>query len=134
MIILAYCFKAPLGEEPTDIPYIVNGLILREHPSYASYVFEQDPCSAGPAGVFDWKQVNSLDDHSLFLGLNYPIIANLKDAEAPNGEVVPFMRKNCVYTPYPWFYGNEFPKIFRCNLQADEIGRASCRERVCQYV
>ncbi|KAK1680937.1 hypothetical protein QYE76_041785 [Lolium multiflorum] len=48
------------------------------------------------------KQLNSLGDHSLFLGLNYPIRDNLKkrEANAPDGTLVPFMRKNCASTAY----------------------------------
>ena len=117
-----YCIEVPRGEQPPDVPYLVNGLNLRCYPPAASYVFEQDPCSAGPAGVIVWRQVNSLGDHSLFLGLNYPIIHNLKGSvyQAPKDPLVPFMRKNCVYTACARFHRNEYPKILRCNLQADE--------------
>ena len=117
-----YCIEVPRGEQPRDVPYLVNGLNLRCYPPAASYVFEQDPCSAGPAGVIVWRQVNSLGDHSLFLGLNYPIIHNLKGSvyQAPEDALVPFMRKNCVYTACARFHRNEYPKILRCNLQADE--------------
>ncbi|KAK1609790.1 hypothetical protein QYE76_033463 [Lolium multiflorum] len=97
------------AEVPHDIPYAANGLQLRQYPPVATYVFEQDPISlfvAARAGDFHWRQVNSLGDHSLFLGLNYPIIANLKkrESKAPDGTLVPFMRKNCVYTAYRKVY------------------------------
>jgi hypothetical protein len=113
------------AEVPPDIPYAANGLQLRQYPPVATYVFEQDPISlfvAARAGDFHWRQVNSLGDHSLFLGLNYPIIANLKkrESKAPDGTLVPFMRKNCVYTAYRKFLHNQYPKILRCNLQPDE--------------
>ena len=114
-----YCIEVPRGEQPPDVPYRVNGLNLRCYPPAASYVFEQDPCSAGPAGVIVWRQVNSLGDHSLFLGLNYPISHNLKGSVS-KGALFPFMRKNCVYTACARFHRNEYPKILRCNLQADE--------------
>ncbi|KAK1694889.1 hypothetical protein QYE76_011586 [Lolium multiflorum] len=113
------------AEVPHDIPYAANGLQLRQYPPVATYVFEQDPISlfvAARAGDFHWRQVNSLGDHSLFLGLNYPIIANLKkrESKAPDGTLVPFMRKNCVYTAYRKYLHNQYPKILRCNLQPDE--------------
>ncbi|KAK1667973.1 hypothetical protein QYE76_056132 [Lolium multiflorum] len=113
------------AEVPPDIPYAANGLQLRQYPPVATYVFEQDPISlfvAARAGDFHWRQVNSLGDHSLFLGLNYPIIANLKkrESKAPDGTLVPFMRKNCVYTAYRKYLHNQYPKILRCNLQPDE--------------
>ncbi|KAK1630615.1 hypothetical protein QYE76_004930 [Lolium multiflorum] len=83
------------AEVPPDIPYAANGLQLRQYPPVATYVFELDPLSTARAGDFLWRQVNSLGDHSLFLGLNYPIIANLKkrESKAPDGTLVPFMRK-----------------------------------------
>ncbi|KAK1650396.1 hypothetical protein QYE76_068201 [Lolium multiflorum] len=116
------------AEVPHDIPYAANGLQLRQYPPVATYVFEQDPISlfiAARAGDFHWRQVNSLGDHSLFLGLNYPIIANLKkrESKAPDGTLVPFMRKNCVYTAYRKYLHNQYPKILRCNLQPDEVLR-----------
>ncbi|KAK1649219.1 hypothetical protein QYE76_067024 [Lolium multiflorum] len=118
------------AEVPPDIPYAANGLQLRQYPPVATYVFEQDPISlfvAARAGDFHWRQVNSLGDHSLFLGLNYPIIANLKkrESKAPDGTLVPFMRKNCVYTAYRKYLHNQYPKILRCNLQPDEDGMRS---------
>ena len=85
------------GKQPDVIPYSENGLNLCQYPPAGVYVFEQDPRSLGPAGVFVWSQVNSLGNHSLFLGLNYPIIDNLKirKCKAPDGTLFPFMRKNC---------------------------------------
>ncbi|KAK1648278.1 hypothetical protein QYE76_066083 [Lolium multiflorum] len=119
------------AEVPHDIPYAANGLQLRQYPPVATYVFEQDPISlfvAARAGDFHWRQVNSLGDHSLFLGLNYPIIANLKkrESKAPDGTLVPFMRKNCVYTAYRKYLHNQYPKILRCNLQPDEAVTRCC--------
>ena len=110
------------AEVPPDIPYAANGLQLRQYPPVATYVFERDPISTGPTGVLVWRQVNSLGDHSLFLRLNYPIIANLKkrESKAPDDTLVPFMRKNCVYTAYRRFICNQYPNILRCNLQPDE--------------
>ncbi|KAK1695508.1 hypothetical protein QYE76_012205 [Lolium multiflorum] len=110
------------AEVPPDIPYAANGLQLRQYPPVATYVFELDPLSTARAGDFLWRQVNSLSDHSLCLGLNYPIIANLKkrESKAPDGTLVPFMRKNCVYTAYRNIRYNQYPKILRCNLQPDE--------------
>ena len=49
-----YCIEVPLGERPPDIPY--HGLNLRCYPPASSYVFEQDPCSAGPTGVLVWRR------------------------------------------------------------------------------
>ena len=106
------------AEVPPDIPYAANGLQLRQYPPVATYVFELDPLSTARAGDFLWRQVNSLSDHSLFLGLNYPIIANLKkrESKAPDGTLVPFMRKNCAYRR---FLCNQHPNILRCNRQPD---------------
>jgi hypothetical protein len=70
------------GEVPPYIPYAGNRFQLWQYPHVATYVFELDSISTAPAGVLVWRQVNSLGDHSLFLGLNYPIIANLKKREA----------------------------------------------------
>jgi hypothetical protein len=79
------------GKDYPDTPYSHNGLNLHQY--------------HGPTGFVVWKQVNSLGDHSVFLGLNYLITVNLKicDCQAPDGTLVPFMRKNCVYTSYRRF-------------------------------
>jgi hypothetical protein len=110
------------SKDRPDTPCALNGLNLHQYPAGDVYVFEQDPCSDGPVGFVVWKQVNSLGDHSLFLGLNYPITVNLKicDFQAPNGTLVPFMRKNCMYTSYRWFCKTGSPHIMRFNLQASE--------------
>jgi hypothetical protein len=102
------------GKDCLDTPCALNGLNLHQYPAGAVYVFEQDPCSNGPAGFVVWKQVNSLGDHSLFLGLNYQITINLKicDCQAPDGTLVPFMRKNCFYTSYQWFSQNSKPSHY----------------------
>ena len=55
IICTVYCIEVLRGEQPPDIPYLVNGLNLQRYPPAASYVFEQDPCSAGPAGVIVWR-------------------------------------------------------------------------------
>ena len=110
------------GKNHPKILYEKYGLNLSECPASAVYVFEKDPSFDGPAGLLVWRRVGSLSDHSLFLGLNYPIIHNLKGNvyQAPKGALVPFMRKNCVYTACARFHRNEYPKILRCNLQEDE--------------
>jgi hypothetical protein len=66
------------GKDRPDTPCALNGLNLHQYSASDVYVFEQDPYSDGPAGFVVWKQVNSLSDHTLFLGLNYPITVNLK--------------------------------------------------------
>ena len=118
IIVTEYGMGVAHGEEPHVIPYAANNLNLRQYPTSVVYVFKQDPSSAGPTGVFGWRQVNSLGDHSLFLRLNYPIKDNLNmhKGRAPDGTLVPFMRKNCVYTSYRWFRGIHHPQILRCNL------------------
>jgi hypothetical protein len=110
------------GKDRPDTPYAINGLNIHQYPVSDVYVFEQDPCSDGPAGFVVWKQVNSLGDHSVFIQFNYPIIANLKicDCQAPDGTLVPFMRKNCVYTSYRRFRKTVSPRIMRFSLQASE--------------
>ena len=45
---------------------------------YGCFVFEKDPSSVG-LGVFNWRRVYSLGNHSLFLGINYPIIQPIID-------------------------------------------------------
>ena len=45
---------------------------------YGCFVFEKDPNSVGP-GAFNWRRVYSLGNHSMFLGLNYPIIQPIID-------------------------------------------------------
>jgi hypothetical protein len=96
------------GKDCPDTPYSHNGLNLHQY--------------HGPTGFVVWKQVNSLGDHSVFLGLNYLITVNLKicDCQAPDGTLVPFMRKNCVYTSYRRFRKTVSPHIMRFNLQANE--------------
>ena len=49
-----------------------NAWGVRDIDGYGCFVFEKDPSSVGP-GVFNWRRVYSLGNHSLFLGLNYPI-------------------------------------------------------------
>jgi hypothetical protein len=95
-----YDIEVDHGKDPPNTLQAVNELNLCQYPVGAIYVFEQDPCLDGPVGFVIWKQVNSLGDLSLFLEINYPITVNLKisNREAPDGTLVPFMRKNCVYT------------------------------------
>ena len=100
---------------------LMAGLQLRQYPPITTYVFERDPIYTSPPGDLVSTQLNSLGDHSLFLGLNYPIMDNLKkrEANAPDGTLVPFMRKNCAYTAYRRFLCNQYPNILRCNRQPD---------------
>ena len=55
-----------------------NAWGVRDIDGYGCFVFEKDPSSVGP-GVFNWRRVYSLGNHSLFLGLNYPIIQPIID-------------------------------------------------------
>src|SRR3546814_3349612 len=43
----------------------------------------------------------------------------------------PVVRRPCGVTNLPWFIEAHLPHL---GLKKSEIGRASCRERVCQYV
>ena len=45
---------------------------------YGCFMFKKDPSSVGP-GVFNWRGVYSLDNHSMFLRLNYSIIQPIID-------------------------------------------------------
>jgi hypothetical protein len=117
-----YDIGVAYGKDHPDTPCALNGLNLHHYPASAIYIFEQDPFSDGSTGFVVWKQVNNLGDHSLFHGLNYPIIVNLKicECQAPDGTLVPFMQKNCVYTSYRRFRKTVSPHIMRFNLQASE--------------
>jgi hypothetical protein len=117
-----YDIEVDHGKDPPDTPHAVNGLNLCQYPVGVVCVFEQDPCSDGPIRFVIWKHVNCLGDHSLFLGINYPIIVNLNisNREAPHGTLVPFMRKNCFYTSEQQFCSSVKPHIMRFNLQANE--------------
>jgi hypothetical protein len=110
------------GKDRPDTPCALNGLNLHQYPAGDVYVSEHNPCSDGPAGFVVWKQVNSLGDHSLFLGINYPITVNLKicDCQALDGTLVFFMTKNCVYTSYRWFHKIVSPHIMCFKLHASE--------------
>ena len=55
-----------------------NAWGVRDIDGYGCIVFEKDPRSVGP-GVFNWRWVYSLGNHSMFLGLNYPIIQPIID-------------------------------------------------------
>ena len=81
------------------------------------------------------RQVRSLGDHSLFLGLNYPIIDNLRirGCLTPDGALTPFMRKNCVYKSYRWFCGTQYPYILCYNLQP-EVGELVGAIKIPTYV
>jgi hypothetical protein len=117
-----YNIEVDHGKDPSDTPYAVNGLNLCQYPVGVVYVFDQDPCSDGPVRFVIWKLVNSLGDHSLFLGINYLITVNLNisNLEAPDGTLVPFIRKNCVYTLEQLFCSSVKPRIMRFHLQANE--------------
>jgi hypothetical protein len=65
IIYTVYDIVVVRGKDHPDTPCILNGLNLRQFPADVVYVFEQDPCSDGPAGSLVWKQVNSLGGHSL---------------------------------------------------------------------
>jgi hypothetical protein len=113
-----YYIRVSHGKDRPNTPYALNGLNLHQYPAGDVYVFEQEPCPDRPAGFVVWKQVNSLGDHSVFLGLNYPITVNLKicDYQDPDGTLFPFMRKNCLYTSYRRFRKIVSPRIMRFNL------------------
>jgi hypothetical protein len=117
-----YDIEVDHGKDPPNTPHVVNGLNLCQYPVGDVYVFEQGPCLDGHVGFVVWKKVNSLSDHSLFLGINYLITVNLNmsNHEAPDGTLVPFMRKNCVYTSEQQFCSSVKPHIMRFNLQANE--------------
>ena len=72
---------------------------------YGCFVSEKDPNSIGPS-VFNWRQVYSLDNRSMFLGLNYPIIQPIIDNITDNdyrAMQLTFARGNYVYTSYHGF-------------------------------
>ena len=55
-----------------------NAWGVRDIDGYGCFVFEKDPSSVGP-GLFNWRRLYSLDNYSLFLRLNYPIIQPIID-------------------------------------------------------
>ena len=70
-----------------------------------------------------WFSIDSLGENSLFLGLNYPMIAK-GDPAAIGIMLLPFMISNCIYTsdiamiPYPG-YPNMRLDIGRFSLDDD---------------
>ena len=100
-----------------------NAWGVRDIDGYGCFVFEKDPSSVGP-GVFNWRRVYSLGNHSLFLGLNYPIIQPIIDhitGDDYRAMQLPFARGDCVYTSYHGFHESPYPEIRRHNLLPDNL-------------
>src|SRR4051812_45502106 len=90
-----------------------NAWGVRDIDGYGCFVFEKDPSSVGP-GVFNWKRVYSLNNHSLFLGLNYLIIQPIID-HIPGDDYcamqLPFAMGGCVYTSYMGFMNHHIQRF-----------------------
>ena len=87
------------------------------------FVFKKDPSSVGPS-VFNWRRVYNLGNHSLFLGLNYPIIRPIIDHifdDDYRATELPFARGNRVYTSYNGFHESPYPEIRRHSLLPDNL-------------
>ena len=100
-----------------------NAWGVRDIDGYGCFVFEKDPSSVGP-GVFNWRRVYSLGNHSLFLGLNYPIIQPIIDhitGDDYRAMQLPFARGDCVYTSYHGFHESPYPEIRRHSLLPDNL-------------
>ena len=101
-----------------------NAWGVRDIDGYGCFVFEKDPSSVGP-GVFNWRRVYSLGNHSLFLGLNYPIIQPIIDHITGDdycARQLPFVRGGgCVYTSYHGFHESPYPEIRRHSLLPDNL-------------
>jgi hypothetical protein len=78
-----------------DIPLIMHDLNLPvNHPNYGIRVYVMDLNLVRP-GDHIWRWVTNLGTQSLFLGLNYPMNANIL-----GDNLTPLLRQNCVYTSY----------------------------------
>jgi hypothetical protein len=100
-----------------------NAWGVRDIDGYGCFVFEKDPSSVGP-GVFNWRRVYSLGNHSMFLGLNYPIIQPIIDhitGDDYRAMQLPFARGDCVYTSYHGFHESPYPEIRRHSLLPDNL-------------
>ena len=81
-----------------------NAWGIHDIDGYGCFVFEKDPSSVGP-GVFNWSQVYSLGNHSMFLGLNYPIIQPSIDhitGDDYRAMQLPFARGELCLHIIPW--------------------------------
>ena len=104
-------------------PHAVQCLGVHDIDGYGCFVFEKDPSSVGP-GVFNWRRVYSLGNHSMFLGLNYPIIQPIIDhitGDDYRAMQLPFARGDCVYTSYHGFHESPYPEIRRHSLLPDNL-------------
>jgi hypothetical protein len=96
-------YFCPSSNELQDISHRRNGLNLRGYRASIIHIFEMD--SSFALGVLPWRRVDCLGTHSFFLGLNYLMNVKINDVHAPDGTLIPFIRKNCVYISYCAFRG-----------------------------
>ena len=100
-----------------------NAWGVRDIDGYGCFVFEKDPSSVGP-DIFNWRRVYSLSNHSMFLGLNYPIIQPIIDHITGDDYCamqLPFARGGCVYTSYHGFHESPYPEIRQHSLLPDNL-------------
>ena len=100
-----------------------NAWGVRDYDGYGCFVFEKDPSSVG-LGVSNWRLFYSLSNHSMFLGLNYPIIQPIIDHITDDdyrAMQLPFAKGNYVYTSYHGFHESPYPEIRRHSLLPDNL-------------
>jgi hypothetical protein len=74
---------------------VSHGRTLRTYANFRCRLFGMDTSVLAPRAS-PWFNIDSLGEHSLFLGLNYPMM--VKGDPAPVGTTLPFMRSNSIYT------------------------------------
>ena len=100
-----------------------NAWGIRDIDGYGCFVFEKDPSSIGP-GAFNWRRVYNLGNHSLFLGLNYPIIQPIIDHITGDDYRVmqlPVARGDYLYTSYHGFHESPYLEIRHHSLLPDNL-------------
>ena len=116
-LLLVYTYGVSGNAIADDTSVVHYGRTVRTYPSgFECMVFSMDTSQLTAANR--WKRVTDLGSYSLFLGVNYPIIIAVGDANDPPGHLT---RRNCVYTSHQEI-GYEYrprPEISRFSLNGD---------------
>ena len=80
---------------------VSHGRTLRTYSNTRCMVFGMDTSVLAPTPS-PWYRIDSLGENSLFLGQNYPMMVKGDPTAVDTTLLVPFMRRNCVYTSDIW--------------------------------
>ena len=79
---------------------VSHGRTLQTYSNTRCMVFGMDTSELAPTPS-PWYRIDSLGENLLFLGQNYPMMVK-GDPTVVDTMLLPFMRRNCVYTSHIW--------------------------------